>query len=99
VICDHKKLDEKGCIGAPDLVIEIISPGNSKKEMKQKFEVYQESGVKEYWMVLSSEKSVIVYTLNESGVYIGNKPYTEDDVIESIQFPGLSIDLSLVFVE
>jgi Uma2 family endonuclease len=99
VICDHKKLDEKGCIGAPDLVIEIISPGNSKKEMKQKFEVYQESGVKEYWMVLSCEKSVIVYTLNESGVYIGNKPYTEDDIIESIQFPGLSIDLSLVFVE
>jgi Uma2 family endonuclease len=99
VICDPKKLDEKGCIGAPDLVIEIISPGNSKKEMKQKFDVYQESGVKEYWMVLSSEKSVIVYTLNDTGIYIGNKPYTEDDYIQSIQFPGLSIDLSVIFAE
>jgi Uma2 family endonuclease len=99
IICDPKKLDEKGCIGTPDLVIEIISPGNSKKEMKQKFNVYQESGVKEYWMVLSSEKSVIVYTLNDTGIYNGNKPYTEDDCIQSIQFPGLSIDLSAIFAE
>jgi len=99
VICDPKKLDEKGCIGPPDLVIEIITPGNSKKEMKQKFEVYQESGVKEYWMVFSSEKSVIVYTLNESAVYVGNRPFTDEDNICSPQFPGLNINLSAIFAE
>ncbi|WP_042344549.1 Uma2 family endonuclease, partial [Capnocytophaga canis] len=51
IICDESKLDERGCIGAPDLIIEILSPGNSKKEMKNKFELYQESGVEEYWIV------------------------------------------------
>lgn len=48
VICDQNKLDEKGCLGAPDLVVEILSPGNTKKEMKYKYELYQEQGVKEY---------------------------------------------------
>lgn len=44
VVCDRSKLDKRGCVGAPDLVIEILSPGNTKKEMREKFEVYQESG-------------------------------------------------------
>lgn len=51
IICDKSKLDKRGCIGAPDLVVEILSPGNTKKEMREKFEVYQESGVREYWLV------------------------------------------------
>ena len=63
VICDKAKLDKKGCIGAPDLVIEILSPGNTKKEMKDKFEVYEEAGVREYWIVQSTDKNVLVYTL------------------------------------
>ena len=92
-------MDPRGCIGAPDLIIEIVSPGNTKKELKQKFEVYQESGVKEYWLLLSAEKTVIVYTLNETGVYVGSKPYTEEDIVCSSQFPGMEIDLSYVFGE
>ncbi len=99
VVCDPYKLDPRGCIGAPDLIIEIVSPGNTKKELKQKFEVYQESGVKEYWLVLSAEKSVIIYTLNELGVYVGSKPYIEEDTISSPQFPGMEIDLSYVFAD
>jgi Uma2 family endonuclease len=99
VVCDPQKLDPRGCIGAPDLIIEIVSPGNTKKELKQKFEVYQESGVKEYWLVLSAEKSVIIYTLNEVGVYVGSKPYIEEDTLSSPQFPGMEIDLSYVFAD
>jgi Uma2 family endonuclease len=99
VVCDPQKLDPRGCIGAPDLIVEIVSPGNTKKELKQKFEVYQESGVKEYWLLLSAEKSVIVYTLNDEGVYIGSKPYTEEDMLSSYQFPEMQIDLSYVFAE
>ena len=99
IICDPDKLDARGCLGAPDLIIEIVSPGNTHKELKQKFEVYQESGVKEYWMVLSAEKSIFVYNLNEEGIYVGSKPYTEVDKISSPQFPGLEIDLSHVFAE
>lgn len=47
VICDLTKLDDQGCVGAPDLVIEILSPGNTDKEMKHKYGIYEESGVKE----------------------------------------------------
>src|SRR4051794_27582693 len=49
VICDETKLDERGCCGAPDLVVEILSPGNSRKEIRLKHELYEEAGVKEYW--------------------------------------------------
>ncbi|MEX0882546.1 MAG: Uma2 family endonuclease, partial [Cyclobacteriaceae bacterium] len=55
VICDKAKLDEMGCIGAPDLIVEILSPGNNKKELKNKYEVYEESGVKEYWVIQPGE--------------------------------------------
>lgn len=48
VICDPAKLDDRGCLGAPDLIVEILSPGNSRKEMKDKFEIYEENGVLEY---------------------------------------------------
>jgi Uma2 family endonuclease len=61
--------------------------------------VYQESDVKEYWLVLSAEKSVIIYTLNEVGVYVGSKPYIEEDMLSSPQFPGMEIDLSYVFAD
>jgi Uma2 family endonuclease len=51
VICDKTKIDSQGCLGAPDWVIEILSKGNSKKEMQLKYQLYQESGVKEYWLI------------------------------------------------
>ena len=97
VICDTAKLDKRGCIGAPDLVIEILSPGNTKKEMKDKFEVYEEAGVREYWIVQSNDKNVLVYTLNEQGVFIGHRPFTEDETMHSFIFPELKINLPAVF--
>ncbi len=97
VICDNEKLDERGCIGAPDLIIEILSPGNSKKEMKDKFNVYEESGVREYWIVFPVEKSVIIYSLNEEAKYIGSRLYTVDDNIKSTIFPELVIELNYIF--
>src|SRR5215217_1614082 len=51
IICDESKLDDRGCLGAPDLIVEILSPGNSRKEMDNKFELYEECGVREYWLV------------------------------------------------
>jgi Uma2 family endonuclease len=95
VICDESKLDEKGCLGAPDLIVEILSPGNSRKEMGNKFELYEECGVKEYWLVEPSESVVFVYVLNESGKYIGLQPAV--DQLQSSIFPGLHIDLTQVF--
>lgn len=89
VICDPNKLDERGCLGAPDLVVEILSPGNSKREMKDKYELYQEYGVSEYWVVRPEERNIHIYVL-ESGRYIGIAPVVEDDVITSVKFPNLS---------
>lgn len=83
VICDSNKIDTKGCLGAPDLIIEILSPGNSKKEMKDKYEVYEESGVKEYWLVDIANECVFVYVLDKSGKYTGLKPFVTEDIIES----------------
>lgn len=89
VVCDHSKLDEKGCIGAPDLVVEILSPGNSKREMRDKFELYQEHKVKEYWIVSPQEKTIFIYVL-EGERYIGIQPVAEDEIVTSVIFPSLS---------
>ncbi len=97
VICDPEKLDERGCAGAPDLIIEILSPGNSKKEMREKFEVYEEAGVREYWLVNPSDNVVLIYVLNEAGKYIGLAPVTEDQELRAAIFPELVIDLKEVF--
>lgn len=95
VICDESKLDERGCLGAPDLIVEILSPGNSKTEMLNKFELYQESGVREYWLVEPSQNAVLVYVLNDAGEYVGLKPAVES--VQSTIFPDLKIDLSRIF--
>lgn len=98
VICDDSKLDERGCAGAPDLIVEILSPGNSKIELKIKFEVYEEAGVREYWVVNPVEKVVLVYVLNEAGKYIGLAPLVDDDTLKAHIFPELALDLREVFV-
>ncbi|WP_373553947.1 Uma2 family endonuclease [Haliscomenobacter sp.] len=97
VICDPGKLDNQGCDGAPDLIIEILSPGNSQKEMREKYQVYEESGVREYWLVYPLDREVRVYVLNEAGKYIGLAPVLEDEVLRSAVFPELEVDLGMVF--
>lgn len=97
VICDTSKLDERGCIGAPDLVAEILSPGNSQREMKEKFEVYEEAGVKEYWILIPWDHLVLVYLLDEKGRFYGLKPFSNEEALASALFPDLRIDLKELF--
>ena len=99
VVCDKSKLDKKGCIGAPDLIIEILSPGNSAKEMKDKYSIYEESGVKEYWMIYADEKTVFRYILNENGIYIGTQPKIEGDIMTTPILEGLEIQVTDIFKE
>ena len=100
VICDLTKLDDRGCVGAPDLIIEILSPGNSRREMKEKYEVYEESGVKEYWIVHPTEKSVQIFLLDEAKEkFYGIQPFVADDVMNAQIFPDLALDLAEVFAE
>ena len=97
IVCDLDKLDDRGCFGAPDLVVEILSPGNSKKEMHQKYEVYQEAGVREYWLVNPQDENVIIYLLDEQGEFKGQKPVVDDIPLKSYIFPDLEIKLSELF--
>src|SRR5690606_40109356 len=96
VICDKSKLDDLGCVGAPDLIIEILSPGNNKIELQNKYEVYEESGVREYWIIHPDEQTVIAYTLME-GSFIPSKLFTSGDFIESKSLTGFRLDLEYVF--
>lgn len=69
VVCDTSKLDEKGCKGAPDLVIEITSPSTGSKDLTIKFDLYQRHGVKEYWIVHPDEQTVMVFKLGENETF------------------------------
>lgn len=97
VICDESKLDKQGCNGAPDLVIEILSPGNTKMEMKDKLGIYEQSGIPEYWLVDPEHKFVIIYSLNKKRKYIGSIPFTDEDILKSQILKGFELDLSAVF--
>jgi Uma2 family endonuclease len=96
IICDQKKINEKNCFGAPDLVLEVISPHTKKKDLQLKYAVYEESGVKEYWMVLPESKTLEVFFLEE-GRYRRMNMYTEEDVFSPILFPEIEINLAEVF--
>jgi Uma2 family endonuclease len=98
IICDKSKIDQKGCLGAPDLIIEILSESNSKTDLRDKFQLYQENGVHEYWIVFPAEKVVEKFLL-QNEQYQMEKIYVEDDLIYPTLFPDLEIDLVQVFEE
>jgi len=96
VICDLNKIDAKGCIGSPDLVVEVLSLGNSKKEMSIKFDLYESAGVREYWLINPHDETVFVYFL-ENEKFIGKKPQLKESILQSTIFPELKIDLNEIF--
>lgn len=97
VICRPELLDKQGCNGAPDWMIEILSKGNSKKDMKIKYELYAQSGVTEYWLVYPEQWAVHQFVLNEQGAYELKAMYTDDDFAVPYLFPDLSIDVGSLF--
>lgn len=98
IICDLNKLDEKGCKGAPDLIIEILSPGNSKKEMRIKKRLYEENLVKEYWIIDFDHEQTFQFILDEQqGVYQPPVICVSDEVLECALFSDLKIDLEELF--
>jgi Uma2 family endonuclease len=96
VVCDPSKLDDAGCVGAPDLVVEILSPGNNKKELKYKYEVYLESGVREYWVVHPEEQTLSVFTL-KGEEYIPSRYFVAGDLISSGVVEGFELDVEDLF--
>ena len=98
IICDINKIDSKGCKGAPDLVVEIVSSSTFRKDVKDKFFLYERSGVKEYWLVYPNEKTVMVYKLGENGKYGRPEVYSEEDSVKVGIFQGLNIELKEIFI-
>jgi Uma2 family endonuclease len=96
VVCDDAKLDERGCIGAPDWIIEILSPGNTKREMQVKYDLYEENGVREYWIVHPGDHTIAVFELKERK-YQFKKFYVKGDKVPCGLFRGLKIDTAKVF--
>ncbi len=97
VICDEAKVDNKGCNGSPDLIIEILSPNNQKTDIKDKYSLYEESGVLEYWIVYPNDGVVQQFVLKDDKYY-QHGVFTEQELMSPFLFPELSIDLSEVFV-
>ncbi|MEX0968515.1 MAG: Uma2 family endonuclease [Bacteroidia bacterium] len=96
--CDLKKLYERGAIGPPDLIIEIISPHSVKLDTRDKLLLYQNSGVREYWIVFPEEREVEVYSLDEQGRYSRINSYPAGGVqVISVIFPELKISVEQVF--
>lgn len=99
VVCDPAKLDDKGCYGAPDLVVEILSPDSAARDMKEKFLLYERAGVAEYWIVYPAEKMVMVFHRGPDGAYGRPANFTSEECIPVGVLPELEIDLATVFAE
>ncbi len=97
VICDPDKLDDKGCKGAPDLIVEILSPSTAEHDLKDKFYLYQRVGVREYWIVNQTDKTLMVFKLNSVGEYGRPEMYGSRDIVVVPLLGDLEIDLAEVF--
>ena len=97
VVCDKDKLDDRGCVGAPDLIIEVLSPSNAGTDLFTKRAKYLLAGVKEYWIVDPINNNVRVYLLDEREYHEHN--YYDKDIIPVTVLPGCEIDLSVVFAK
>ena len=98
IVCDPSKLDEKGCKGAPDLIVEISSPATAKKDMVLKFSRYEKAGIKEYWIISPENKTLMVFKIDPAARRYGRpEMYSDEDTVKVGLFADLIIDLKTVF--
>jgi Uma2 family endonuclease len=96
VICDRDKLDRHGCKGAPDLIVEILSPSTQRRDRLIKLELYQRAGVREYWLVSPEEQTVQVL-LFTNGLLLPRELYKKGDVAKVNVLEGCFLELEKVF--
>jgi Uma2 family endonuclease len=99
VVCDLSKIDELGCLGAPDMIVEILSPSTMKRDMNEKFNLYERSGVKEYWIVSPADKTVQTFLLQEDGKYDDGALYERKGKVPVHIFSDYHIDMEDIFVK
>jgi Uma2 family endonuclease len=97
IVCDPSKLDDKGCIGAPDMVVEIISPSTGRRDLDYKLHLYEEAGVREYWVVYPESKGITVFLLREDGTYDNGIGYQFDVKIPVHIFGDVEFRLKELF--
>ena len=97
VVCDKERLDDRGIDGAPDLVVEILSPSTQKKDKTVKFNKYLEHGVKELWYISPDDSTVTVHILKD-GEYV-TRIYDESDTVAVHTLEGCVINLQEVFAD
>ncbi len=97
VICDSGKVDDRGCIGAPDLIIEILSEETGARDESTKLKLYEANGVREYWIVNPWDQTVRIYNINATGKYDFPRFITKLETAESNAIQGLNINLNEVF--
>jgi Uma2 family endonuclease len=97
VVCDPSKLDDRGCRGAPDLVVEILSPSTAAKDHIQKLALYENHGVLEYWLVHPTDRIAMVYRRGEGGRYGAPEVYSSEQQVRVGIFEDLTLDLRRVF--
>ncbi|GAB4040862.1 Uma2 family endonuclease [Spirosoma gilvum] len=96
IICDPDKIDEFGCVGPPDWIIEITSPSTHKKDFNEKFDLYESAGVREYWIAVPKSAEIYTYALKDGRLEEG-EVYEQHTKATSKLFPELSIDLDWIF--
>ena len=97
VVCDLSKIDKRGCCGAPDMVVEVLSFSTMKKDMTEKFALYEEFGVKEYWIVNPDEQAILAFILQENGKYNEGTLYEFEGKIPVSIFDNYPINLNDIF--
>lgn len=98
IVCDPSKIDRRGCLGSPDMIIEVLSSSTAKKDLDEKYHLYEESGVKEYWVVFPEEKVISVYLLNEEKLeYELVKHFEKGEKVKVNVLENLVIDLDDIF--
>ncbi|MBT3273749.1 MAG: Uma2 family endonuclease [Spirochaetales bacterium] len=98
VFCDKKRLDDRGAVGAPDLVVEVLSPSTAAKDLREKFSLYENVGVKEYWIVDPSNETLTVYVLDKNGKYPVGKVYAGEDRVKVNIFEDLEIKMEDILI-
>lgn len=99
VVCDPQKLDEKGCVGAPDLIVEITSPSTAGKDLKEKLDLYERRGVREYWIVHPTDETVMVFRQDSQSRFGRPEFYTKGDTLRVGILPDFSLLLDKIFKE
>ena len=97
VVADPARLDERGAIGAPDWLVEVVSPGFADRDLRLKFDLYQRHGAREYWLVFPEARAVVAYVLDSRGQYQLAAEYATPGPMPVATLPGLAVEWADIF--